>query len=283
MVIDGTEAIVQIGTPASYQAYIYNAVGEVSYLLVETPILTIVTATGGTVTEIDGFTVHTFTSSGNFVVEVGSLEVEYLVVGGGGGTYSSSGGRGGSSGGGAGGLLSNIITLSGSTYNIVVGAGGIGLSQGGNSEFNSFIAYGGGLGTQQTGNRNGASGGGQGILNNVPTASIGTGIDGQGNNGGSASTGNSGTTGGGGGAGAVGSTGTGGIGYESSISGTPTYYAGGGAGQSINGTTYSGGLGGGGNSRTNGTINTGGGAGGHAPYNSGYNGGSGIVIIRYTK
>jgi len=42
MVIDGTEAIVQIGTPARYQAYIYNAVGEVSYLLVETPILTIV-------------------------------------------------------------------------------------------------------------------------------------------------------------------------------------------------------------------------------------------------
>ena len=41
-------------------------------------------ATGGTITFITGYVVHTFTSSGNFVVTSGG-EVEYLVVAGGGG------------------------------------------------------------------------------------------------------------------------------------------------------------------------------------------------------
>ncbi len=41
-------------------------------------------ATGGTITTSGDYTIHTFTSSGDFVVS-GSGEVEYLVVAGGGG------------------------------------------------------------------------------------------------------------------------------------------------------------------------------------------------------
>jgi hypothetical protein len=49
-------------------------------------------ATGGTVTNSGGYTIHTFTSSGNFTVYVGG-DVEYLVVaGGGGGGYDGGGG-----------------------------------------------------------------------------------------------------------------------------------------------------------------------------------------------
>ena len=79
--------------------------------------------------------------------------------------------------------------------------------------------------------------------------------------------------------------GNGGAGLSSSYSGTPTFYAGGGGGATPqpSGTRGTGGSGGGGNgskpglaSSTGGT-NTGGGCGG----NSG-NGGSGIVIIRYS-
>ena len=49
-------------------------------------------ATGGTITYSGGKTIHTFTTSGNFVVNT-SLTVDYLVVGGGGGgALNSSGG-----------------------------------------------------------------------------------------------------------------------------------------------------------------------------------------------
>lgn len=47
-------------------------------------------AVGGTVTESGGYTIHTFTSSGSFVLtSTGALSVEYLIVGGGGGGGSS--------------------------------------------------------------------------------------------------------------------------------------------------------------------------------------------------
>ena len=54
-------------------------------------------ATGGTITFITGYTIHTFTSSGNFVVTSGG-EVEYLVVAGGGGGGADRGGGGGGGG-----------------------------------------------------------------------------------------------------------------------------------------------------------------------------------------
>ena len=71
---------------------------------------------------------------------------------------------------------------------------------------------------------------------------------------------------------------------QSSITGTATYRAGGGAGTQGYGGTYSGGLGGGAGSFGSGTANTGGGGGGGAFSGYGGNGGpggSGVVILRY--
>jgi hypothetical protein len=77
---------------------------------------------------------------------------------------------------------------------------------------------------------------------------------------------------------------------QSSISGTATYYAGGGGGNAYNtAEAGNGGLGGGGHGGnsagtglTAGTANTGGGGGGSNDGNAGAAGGSGIVIIRYS-
>ena len=70
----------------------------------------------------------------------------------------------------------------------------------------------------------------------------------------------------------------GGVGLESSITGAPVFYAGGGSG-----TAGLGGVGGGGNSNGSpGQANTGGGGGGGNSYNAngGGAGGSGVVILR---
>ena len=61
-------------------------------------------ATGGTVTDADGYRTHTFTNNGTFSVTVGGT-VEVLVVGGGGGS------GGGSSGGGGGGGACGVPVL----------------------------------------------------------------------------------------------------------------------------------------------------------------------------
>ena len=55
-------------------------------------------ASGGTKFVLSGYTYHLFTSSGSLVVESGSADTEYLIVGGG-------GGGGGFGGGGAGGVI----------------------------------------------------------------------------------------------------------------------------------------------------------------------------------
>ena len=107
---------------------------------------TYVTATGGTVTTSGDFKIHTFTSSGNFVVSDagspgGSNAVSYLVVaGGGGGAGSQANNRGG--GGGGGGfregkspqtpytsspspiVAPDGLPVSAATYPITVGGGG---------------------------------------------------------------------------------------------------------------------------------------------------------------
>ena len=75
-------------------------------------------ATGGTLTTVDGYRIHSFTSSGDFVVSIAGV-VEYLVIGGGGG-----GGYGHGGGGGAGGYLSGFKHISVGTHAIVIGAGG---------------------------------------------------------------------------------------------------------------------------------------------------------------
>ena len=259
-----------------------------------------ITASGGTVSNITGYRVHTFTSSGTFEVN-GSGDVEYLVIAGGGGGGGSRG-----AGGGAGGYLTGNLSMSPGTYSVTVGGGGSGATNGNytntpsvqgtngsNSVFSTITSYGGGGGAIGWGNtpvgigKNGGSGGGSGDgLSTVgkgvyPGSSY---IDGprQGYDG-APGPGNSG--GGGGGAGGAGQTnpaetgGLGGQGLASSITGTSVTRAGGGSGGPS--ATPSAGGGGGAGAGGGGTVNTGGGGGGGAPGGLGGAGGSGIVIIRY--
>jgi hypothetical protein len=251
-----------------------------------------ISATGGTITNQDGYIIHTFTSSGTFTVISGG-EVEYLVVAGGGGGGADRGG-----GGGAGGMLTGTLSgVSSGTYTITVGGGGPGAltdsvtaSNGSNSTALGLTATGGGGGgSESTNGANGGSGGGGSY-----SRTAGTGTSGQGNNGANGVS-SPRRTGGGGGAGAAASNQNGGIGLQSSISGTSTYYAGGGGGgdnrDGTGGVIYgNGGDGGGGRggigsngNGVDGTENTGGGGGGGGYFDDadGGNGGSGIVIIRY--
>jgi hypothetical protein len=255
----------------------------------------------------------------------GVTSIEVLVVAGGGGggsTYHAGGG-------GAGGLIYNsaYTVVPGTVYTVTVGAGGaggaVGLpgavgSNGSNSVFGSLVAIGGGGGASYGANTSPGTGGSGGGGSQIQSAGwinyIGApGIAGQGNFGGNSAYGYDNSwmgAGGGGGAGgpgfagsnfpdvtAGGTGGNGGVGLVFSISGTPTYYAGGGGGSG--GTTAGiGGLGGGGNGGnaqgtglgqpTAGTPSTGGGGGGAERSSSsspvayaGGAGGSGIVILRY--
>jgi len=254
-------------------------------------------------------------SAGN---AAGSSTVDYLVVAGGGGSglgpNSSNMGAGGGAGGyrESGGTASGCYTVSplGSApssvaalpvsvnnFPVTIGAGGaapgsIGAAGlvGADSVFSTITSAGGGGGGAQApsnatnggsggGSAGGIPGGGTAGTGNTPPVSPP-----QGNPGGVG--GGSSPAGGGGGATAAGAAGTGpsggpgGAGATSSINGTPTTRAGGGAGNGTPGCG-TGGPGGGGNTGTAGGTNTGGGAGGsHHPYTAA-NGGSGIVIIRY--
>jgi len=277
---------------------------------------TAMVGTGGTITTVGNYKVHTFLSSGTFeVTTVGSLytTLDYLVVGGGG--PSGLGGTSAAGGGGAGGYRSSWnsetsgggassetgLTASATTYTVTVGAGGTTQKvNGANSVFGSITSLGGGAGSalgaggNATGNVGGSGGGAEAKYpSGFHTGAAGT--AGQGYKGGNGDTNPNGyqyNTGGGGGAGAVGTNGvnggnqaTGGAGQYSTISGSSTAYAGGGGGWNYPAAVASaGGVGGGGiggyiNSYhgTAGAVNTGGGGGGG---NNG-NGGSGIVIIRY--
>ena len=212
-----------------------------------------------------------------------SADVDILVVGGGGGAGTNYGG-----GAGAGGLLTSSIQLSQGTYQVTVGAGGVGSfggSTGQNSVFNNIVALGGGASAG-----NGGSGGGGNGSSNFGVR--GTGSLGQGNDG-SVKFNNS-SPGGGGGAGSPGgpaSNNTGGAGGSGSfmevfslIGGSPAgWFAGGGGGAAQSGGGGAGGIGGGGaaNSLVAGVSNTGGGGGGTISAGLGASGGSGIVALRY--
>ena len=279
-------------------------------------------ANGGTVStvSIDGinYRVHTFTTSGTLtVIESGFAEV--LVVAGG-GPGGGQGGNDGSGGGGAGGLVFNSafeLTV-GNSMNVVIGAGGAGVSaatkgqNGSNSVIGSITAIGGGAGGSEAGaetrfGNNGGSGGGAGGYAEIYTGGLGTTF--QGNKGGDnnfsfALPNNLGGGGGGGagGAGQAGSTnsgnnrGYGGSGLPYFMPSTSTFYAGGGGcGGGYGGPGGQGGAGGGGTggssasgqaAGTSGTANTGGGGGGAGGSNLGGtansgSGGSGIIIVRY--
>lgn len=249
--------------------------------------------------------------------KVSNFVIEYLIVAGGGGSKTPTGCCTGTAGAGAGGFIEGTYAaVKGVTYTVVVGAGGSATRGNSSSVFN-IVATGGGTGSayQTVYPGSGGSGGGGGFTAATGTEYLpATGLTGQGNNGGKdAGLDPNAGGGGGGGAGAAGVNsssfdgyagptpyaGNGGIGKQSSITGTATYYAGGG-GASIRdnagGTHPSltfvrgiGGLGGGGNGSIFGTdngsggdANTGGGAGGSRGVNGSAtrSGGSGVVILR---
>ncbi len=257
---------------------------------------------GGSSVDAGGYRYRTLTADGSFVVTE-TVTVQRLVVAGGGG-----GGQAVAGGGGAGGYIADEIVLTPGTYAAVVGAGGAGESDGGNtygangsnSTFAGATAVGGGGGKGNGVSGNGRDGGSGGGNANWPATSGGAATSGQGHAGGS----NDGTTtpngyggGGGGGAGAAGGTGNemgsgpggkGGAGLQW-LDGN--YYAGGGSGGAyLHGASEppgpgGGGIGSGDNSPgANGTANTGGGGGGGGFFGTagiGGNGGKGIVKIRY--
>ena len=261
--------------------------------------------------------------------------VEYLVVGGGGGGGAHVGG-----GGGGGGVLEGSHTPTGREISVRVGAGGLGGSltgtgcsnatsgitgneltngsstcnsntksskarSGESSAFDTVTAQGGGNGGHWNYfyPGNGGSGGGSGgVISINGGVNAGTGINGQGFNGG-AYGGVSYTPGGGGGAGALGSSGSGssrisgggGAGKSSNIKGATTTFGCGGGGGGHNSTDNVGAAGcataGAGSKATttqaaSGAANFGGGGGGSGNSNNsqsrGGNGGSGIVIVKYS-
>lgn len=258
--------------------------------------LTYIDATGGTITTYTSgatnYRVHTFTSTGTFVINALSSNnvynaIDYVVVAGGGGN--------GGGAGGAGGFLTATgysITATGN-YAVVVGLGGAGNATGqtGSPGQNSSLSNptptaiataigGGGGGTTYSGGQSGGSGGGGGSSNGGQGyGSGGAGTAGQGFAGGG-----SGFDGGGGGGGAGGvgsgngptppaSTGNGGAGIQNAIqTGSNQYYSAGGGAyfvptQGQNGTGWaSGGYGHGGS---------------YVGQPAFVNGRPGVVIIRY--
>jgi len=257
-------------------------------------------AIGGSLLCLNGYNVHTFTSTGTFNA-LQPLNIEYLIVGGGGSAGSALYHSGG---GGGGGLVQGSMYIPAGTYTVTVGAGGANPgssnlkgNNGNNSSFNGIIAYGGGgAGVYAcVSGRDGGSGGGGGAQAGV-VGSAGLGCLGQGYCAGcfdGSSSGNK-TGGGGGGAYASGQKGTdgtlggGGNGFPSFISNTLRFYSGGGGGSTESASLKTtGGIGGGGQGNYNfgqdGTSNTGGGGGGGervAPAIGG-SGGSGVVYLKY--
>ena len=263
-------------------------------------------ATGGDIVVSDGtYWYHAFLGSSIFTPSQ-PLSCDVLVVAGGGGAGpDASSGQG--AGGGAGGIFyATSQTVTSAPVTITVGAGGAGKSansglrgdSGGNSVFGALTAAigggGGGPGQSNLGGASGGSGGGGGGGSTSSGAGgsstqTSTGGTGYGNAGGS---GVSNAAGGGGGSGAAGGNGsgstggTGGIGlntWSSWASATGTgdsgYFASGGNGWA---TAASRPLGGGGPTSAvvataSGYANTGGGGGGFVG-----NGGSGIIIVRYS-
>jgi hypothetical protein len=246
--------------------------------------------------------------------------VDYLVVagGGGGGSYGGGGGGGGylsatsvsiNAGvtytiavgaggiGGSGGAFAGIqganSSIIGSGFTTVTSVGGGG---GGTN----------GLSTAGKAPTNGGSGGGGGAMTEVGLRGVGVypgstyinaprqgydgGTGGGGGNYHGAGGGGAGGVGANGGDGEAGAPGNGGLGLQSSITGTSLFYAGGGGGSGFSGTQGTGGSGVGGSATSGavgnpGTTNRGGGGAGGA-YGAGElaggNGGSGVVIIRYS-
>lgn len=278
-----------------------------------------VAATGGTITTVGDYKIHTFTSSGTFEVTnagnpVGSNTVDYWVLAGG-GAGSGRGNRGGG-GGGAGGWRESVpspaawsasplanpggaLPVSVQSYPITVGSGGAGApgegtgTSGSPSIFSSITSAGGGNGVGGGNGTPGGSGGGPaGIDANAPSSGNVPAVSPpQGNPSGLGDTSHPGTHGGGGGgAGAAGGTKNGGNGTTTSITNSPLTKAGGGGGGGNLQPSGSGGSGGGtagsGNPPGSGfsssaAANSGSGSGGHSasPPTAGGTGNGGSGIV----
>lgn len=254
---------------------------------------------------------ETFTGNAWANTSIVKLDLQYLVVGGGGGSIATTTANYASGGGGAGGVLAgNLQLVSGTSYNVTIGAGGAAAANGSVSVFGPIFTIGGGRGGLGGGTTvdsvlrygvPGGSGGGGGCNNSPAAAPVfspgGTGISGQGFSGGAGSprlgvSGNQ-NGGGGGGAGAAGADGSpsgggaGGNGFTSSITGSSVTYAGGGGGGGGPGEIQApGGTGGGGaggiypGTGADATGYGSGGGGSNAPTGAGA-GSAGIVIIAY--
>jgi hypothetical protein len=247
---------------------------------------------GGTISTVieNGirYRVHTFTSSGTLsVLSAGKVEV-LAVAGGGGGSGNPVNNFRSAGGGGGGGLIYNTdYSVTTGNKTITVGAGGTGSqntgTNGENSVFDDLTAFGGGAGGSTThgttvNGANGGSGGGGGDYN----GNGGTGTPGQGFNGGNSRQANGSGAGasgaGGGGAGGPGPDSintyraiSGGLGKTLTVNGSSVIYAAGGGSRAAS-LDNSAGVSGAENSGTGGMG---------ARFNTGGNGGSGIVIIRY--
>lgn len=139
--------------------------------------------TGGTITTVGDYTIHTFTSSGSLVVPkhrdkygniVSTIPAEYLIAGGGGG-----GGNSGGGGGGGGGVLTDTGHDIDGTIAITVGAGGAASADGTDTVFDGYTAKGGGAGGDagQAGS-NGGCGGGAGADTTARAGGTGTALQG---------------------------------------------------------------------------------------------------------
>jgi len=267
------------------------------------------------VEDVGNYRYQIFLQSGEFIIPntmIGKEAEIFIVAGGGCGNdgYQPDWWGCGGGGGGAGGVIFMRTILNQTLYNVVIGNGGITKgSNGENSVFGSFVAFGGGGGGRLANGQQGGSGGGAGKYDKKQNTG-GISLNQQGKKGGDAPYINHGGSGAGGGGYSEAGGGTSGNQYDTIrpgyggnginmtdwLLGLPygdmnngwRFFAGGGAGgAATNDYMLPGGRGGGGNGygtrkSYDGSPNTGGGGGGTRLGEYG-KGGSGIVIVKYVK
>ena len=209
-----------------------------------------------------------FLTSGTFIPKSDMQIDVFLVGGGGGGGYTAISNTASGGGGGYTNTVKSLVLSNNIDYPLVIGNGGTGESDGGNTSSFSVTANGGkrGSNTQTAGVRGGDGGSGGGAAYASTSSAPGNGGS-DGSDGGSSNT-------------TLGGTGQGTTTREFGES-SGDLYAGGGGG--IYGKNIGiGGNGGGGDGKKSGEANTGGGGGNSDRYGSSgdTSGGSGIVIIR---
>ena len=216
--------------------------------------------TGGTITEIDGWRIHTFTSNGTFdPVDYPDLVCEYLVVGGGGGGSAGHASTSYGCGGGGGTVRRGAMKIP-SSQAITVGVGGGYTLQNVNPTSNGTASSIGALVSASGGNAQATSSTRVGGSNADFTGGTGPGANGGG---------------GGAGAGGPGSGLVGGVPVYDDIDGTTRAYGGGGQGTGDGGANGTPGDGG----SANGVAALANQGGGGCHYTQG--GAAGRVVIRY--